>query len=287
MMMDPPTAEFASPFPPRTSWQLTLVRPDGQQVVFPLSDRLRIGRSDENELPLQDHEISRFHAMIEKVSDGYQIRDLGSTNGTFVNRTRIHVPVLIRLGDTITIGKFRLLVQRDSLICGHCAKLVKSDFLFCPHCGERLTGLTREQEAAKKKGTDQLRQEALKQNSPPPARAVPASSPASIDKDQRKDNISRPAPDVKPPERPRPVPPASVSKPSPVPSTPPKRSGAPVPARSSSPGPVAGDKKAVTEKPEARRQRIILGCAVTFVISLCVLAAVALAVNQLISQGVL
>ncbi len=141
-MKDPPTAVFSAPVSVRESWQLTLVRPDGEQVVFPFSESVRIGRSTENDLPLQDHQISRYHALIEKGAGGYQISDLGSTNGTFVNRKRIMYPMKLRVGDTITIGQFRILVQRDSIPCGNCGLIVKSDYVFCAHCGDPLTGLS-------------------------------------------------------------------------------------------------------------------------------------------------
>ncbi len=71
----------------------------------------RIGRSEENELSINDDLSSREHAIIEKVSNEqdpqqshYVLRDLSSTNGTFVNHTKISAHLLVD-GDMIRIGQ--------------------------------------------------------------------------------------------------------------------------------------------------------------------------------------
>lgn len=69
-----------------------------------------IGRSEENDLSINDDLSSREHARIEKVCSEnqqlthYVIRDLDSTNGTFVNHTPISVHLLLD-GDMIRIGQ--------------------------------------------------------------------------------------------------------------------------------------------------------------------------------------
>ena len=52
---------------------------------FPFS----LGRSDQADLQLESTKVSRDHAAIEKVKEGYLVSDLGSTNGTFVNGQRV------------------------------------------------------------------------------------------------------------------------------------------------------------------------------------------------------
>jgi hypothetical protein len=52
-------------------------------------DTIRIGTAPDNELVLNDDTVSRLHAEILKTKDGYLIRDLGSTNGTFVGNVRV------------------------------------------------------------------------------------------------------------------------------------------------------------------------------------------------------
>lgn len=71
----------------------------------------RIGRGAENDICIDDELVSREHAILELVrseQDGetthFILRDLDSTNGTFVNHERIKATV-IEAGDTIRIGK--------------------------------------------------------------------------------------------------------------------------------------------------------------------------------------
>jgi|LakMenEpi03Aug12_release.lakeMendotaPanAssembly.Ray.scaffolds.fasta_scaffold02752_3 two-component system NtrC family sensor kinase len=64
-----------------------------------------LGRDPNNPIQLQDTEVSRRHAEVQKVNENeYQIIDLGSSNGTFVNGRRI-TEEMIRSGDRIQIGK--------------------------------------------------------------------------------------------------------------------------------------------------------------------------------------
>jgi ABC-type multidrug transport system ATPase subunit/pSer/pThr/pTyr-binding forkhead associated (FHA) protein len=68
-----------------------------------------IGRDDEADIQLNHPNVSRQHAMIEKKGDGiYFIKDLGSTNGTFVNGRRITSSTSFTDKDTILIGRFKL-----------------------------------------------------------------------------------------------------------------------------------------------------------------------------------
>lgn len=80
--------------------------------TFPLKqDIVRIGRSSENELMLQDFGISRFHAKIVREADGYKIVDLMSRNGTKVNEVLISEKEL-RDGDTIQLGRFPIKFEK-------------------------------------------------------------------------------------------------------------------------------------------------------------------------------
>jgi pSer/pThr/pTyr-binding forkhead associated (FHA) protein len=75
---------------------------------FPMSeDRLAIGRSPEAGVFLDDVTVSRNHALLVSRSDGTYIDDLGSLNGTYVNRSRIESRK-IEDGDEIQVGKYKL-----------------------------------------------------------------------------------------------------------------------------------------------------------------------------------
>ena len=76
---------------------------------FPMEeDRIAIGRSPDAGVFLDDVTVSRYHAEILRHPGGdYTIRDLGSLNGTYVNRERI-AEAPIANGDEVQIGKFRL-----------------------------------------------------------------------------------------------------------------------------------------------------------------------------------
>jgi hypothetical protein len=69
--------------------------------------RTLIGRSPDCHVFLDDVTVSRRHAEIVHEDDAYVIRDLGSLNGTFVNRHRIESAVL-EADDEVQIGKYRM-----------------------------------------------------------------------------------------------------------------------------------------------------------------------------------
>jgi pSer/pThr/pTyr-binding forkhead associated (FHA) protein len=70
-------------------------------------DRVGIGRSPDAEVFLDDVTVSRNHALIVRRKDGLYIDDLGSLNGTYVNRRRIESHKL-EDADEIQIGKYKL-----------------------------------------------------------------------------------------------------------------------------------------------------------------------------------
>jgi len=76
--------------------------------VFELSgDQMRIGRSPEAEVFLDDVTVSRNHALLVRRRDGLYVDDLGSLNGTYVNRHRIESHRLTN-GDELQVGKYKL-----------------------------------------------------------------------------------------------------------------------------------------------------------------------------------
>ena len=71
---------------------------------------LSIGKDPASGLCLPDAAVSRNHCMVEKRHEGYLIRDLGSTNGTFVDGTRVREAYL-RPGSRLQVGNVVLLFQ--------------------------------------------------------------------------------------------------------------------------------------------------------------------------------
>ncbi|MGB3828620.1 MAG: FHA domain-containing protein [Ornithinimicrobium sp.] len=66
------------------------------------------GRHPESDIFLDDVTVSRRHAVFVREGEGYRVRDVGSLNGTYVNRQRID-EALLHAGDEVQIGKFRLM----------------------------------------------------------------------------------------------------------------------------------------------------------------------------------
>ena len=79
--------------------------------------KFTIGRDRaHNELPLSHPSISRRHAEIQKSASGYIIRDLHSTNGTFVNGQLIRRKHQLQKGDEIRIGPFKILYGETGFV---------------------------------------------------------------------------------------------------------------------------------------------------------------------------
>ena len=80
---------------------------------FALHDfSLKIGRSHASDLVIDDSTVSRNHAQINLLEDGFYIRDLGSTNGTCINGAKLtpFEASKISSGDSLTFGKLEFLL---------------------------------------------------------------------------------------------------------------------------------------------------------------------------------
>lgn len=70
-------------------------------------DAVSSGRHPDSDIFLDDVTVSRQHATFERAQDHFVVKDVGSLNGTYVNRERIDESVL-QTGDEVQIGKYRL-----------------------------------------------------------------------------------------------------------------------------------------------------------------------------------
>lgn len=70
------------------------------------ADVTTVGRADDADVVLDDVTVSRRHAEFLRTIHGWQLRDVGSLNGTYVNRERIDA-IDLAGGDEVQIGKYR------------------------------------------------------------------------------------------------------------------------------------------------------------------------------------
>lgn len=74
----------------------------------PRSEVIIVGRAEECDVFLDDVTVSRRHAEFRHGAQGWSVQDVGSLNGTYVNRVRVDDQQL-RGGDEVQIGKFRFI----------------------------------------------------------------------------------------------------------------------------------------------------------------------------------
>ncbi len=92
-------------------WVLTLHSPEGERQEYTLKPgKNTLGRKSDNDIVVADISASRRHAEIEYDPSTGQlvITDLGSTNGTYVNRERLERPIRLQDNDVIRIGGYIL-----------------------------------------------------------------------------------------------------------------------------------------------------------------------------------
>lgn len=93
-----------------------LVPTDAGQCLIPLEKAiLLIGRQSDCDVALtQSRKISRKHCCIAQVNNKFVVRDLGSTNGVFVNGNRIAKEADLTIGDELVIGDVHFRMQNEA-----------------------------------------------------------------------------------------------------------------------------------------------------------------------------
>lgn len=105
-----PSAVLASPPPAADQPRLIPVESGDGADFFALADKTVVGRNPESDLRLPVGTVSRRHAEVERVEDGWMVRDLHSENGTWVNGERIWEHRIVD-GDEVQFGTVRLLFR--------------------------------------------------------------------------------------------------------------------------------------------------------------------------------
>ena len=96
-------------------WILEASDPSIERATFriPPGAVKTIGRASGAEFIVDAALVSRLHCQLTATADALQVKDLGSTNGTFVNGKRV-THAELRDGDTLSVGRFELLVSRGT-----------------------------------------------------------------------------------------------------------------------------------------------------------------------------
>ncbi len=110
------TRPDALPMPPPhpVIWKLALVSGGTTTKEYELTGPVKIGRGSDCEIQIADPRSSRHQAIIRLVEGGYEVQDLGSTNGTYLNHIQLLSPTRLQDGDLIRIGETYLKVIGSS-----------------------------------------------------------------------------------------------------------------------------------------------------------------------------
>ena len=87
--------------------QLKITSPEAPERLVELEPNNTLGRHPDNTVQILDRIVSKNHCHIDLVDGLYVLRDLGSLNGTYVNRRRIESHRLTD-GDEVQVGKYKL-----------------------------------------------------------------------------------------------------------------------------------------------------------------------------------
>ena len=102
---------------------IVFASPDGSELELPEKEEVMIGREDPISEVFPDVDltglggmekgVSRKHAIIHRSGTDFTVEDMGSTNGTYINKKRIqpHAPQAIKPGDEVKFGKLSLSIK--------------------------------------------------------------------------------------------------------------------------------------------------------------------------------
>ena len=108
----------AAPAPPRgrkgkgPPAELVAIEPADQAGRrYPLGDEITVGRAAGCQVTVDDTYVSQLHARVFSRDGQVMVEDLGSTNGTYLNRSKVSGPMVMQKGDRLQIGNTVLEVR--------------------------------------------------------------------------------------------------------------------------------------------------------------------------------
>lgn len=115
-----PARTARPPKPPRVARQqkvkgskLVVIEGPLNGTIVPLGDvQITIGRAPDSTLIVDDDYASSRHARIYPSEGSWVVEDLGSTNGTWIDRTRITSPTVLPVGAPLRVGRTTLQIQK-------------------------------------------------------------------------------------------------------------------------------------------------------------------------------
>jgi pSer/pThr/pTyr-binding forkhead associated (FHA) protein len=105
--LSPDDAAAVDALPPGSALLVVQRGPSAGSRFLLDTDEVTAGRHPDSDIFLDDVTVSRRHAAFRRTPEGFRVADVGSLNGTYVNRDRID-DVLLTGGDEVQIGKYRL-----------------------------------------------------------------------------------------------------------------------------------------------------------------------------------
>ena len=108
------------PRPPKVAEQqkvkgskLVVIEGPLQGTIVPLGNvQITIGRAPDSTLIIDDDYASSRHARVYPSEGSWVVEDLGSTNGTWIDRTRITTPTVLPVGAPLRVGRTTLQIQK-------------------------------------------------------------------------------------------------------------------------------------------------------------------------------
>lgn len=155
-----PSAKVLPAETPFTGWKLTFLNGMKAGEIIQLNGDVHFGRSNQNEVILPDSKTSRRHAVLLQTSLGYDLQDLGSSNGTFLNDQPVTIRQSVWDGDEMIMGETKLKIygrvrptpvppapppmepaaqtSGKQAFCTNCGSPLSPQANFCGKCGTRL-----------------------------------------------------------------------------------------------------------------------------------------------------